>query len=75
MPHPRPLRTNTTSATNAVPGPTRWPHRSQRIENEFFVYDGTQHAFCNDDRPEVYDEAAATASMDRTVDFMLKHLS
>ncbi len=61
-------------ATDAVPG-LRDGLAAAGIENEFFVYDGTQHAFCNDDRPEVYDEAAATASMDRTVDFMLKHLS
>ena len=45
------------------------------VENEFFIYDGTQHAFCNDDRPEVYDEIAAKTSMDRTVEFMTQHLS
>ncbi len=43
-------------------------------EAEFFIYPGTQHAFCNDDRPEVYDADAATLSMDRTVAFMTRHL-
>ncbi len=43
-------------------------------EAEFFIYPGTQHAFCNDDRPEVYDTDAATLSMDRTIAFMTRHL-
>ena len=33
-------------------------------------YAGTGHAFFNDDRPEVYDEAAATLSWDRTLTFL-----
>lgn len=45
------------------------------IESEFFIYKGTQHAFCNDDRPEVYDADAAAKSMDRTVKFMMQHLA
>ena len=61
-------------ATDAVPG-LRDGLTDAGVENEFFIYDGTQHAFCNDDRPEVYDEAAATVSMDRTVEFMMEHLS
>ncbi len=32
------------------------------------VHMGTHHAFFNDARPEVYDEAAATESFDRTLD-------
>ena len=44
-------------------------------ENQFFIYNGTQHAFCNDDRPDVYDESAAKTSMDRTVKFMMSHLA
>lgn len=61
-------------ATDAVPG-LRDGLNAAGIENEFFIYNDTQHAFCNDDRPEVYDEAAATISMDRTVAFMMEHLS
>ena len=33
-------------------------------------YAGTGHAFFNDDRPEVYDEAAATLSWNRTLTFL-----
>ena len=61
-------------ATNAVPV-LRDGLTAAGIENEFFIYDGTEHAFCNDDRPEVYDENAATDSMNRTVEFMMQHLS
>ncbi len=35
---------------------------------ELHVYDGTDHAFFNDTRPEVYNEAAATTAWARTVD-------
>ena len=38
-------------------------------ECEFFVYDDTDHAFFNDDRPEVYSEVAAAAAWDRTLAF------
>ncbi|MBV8949241.1 MAG: dienelactone hydrolase family protein [Actinobacteria bacterium] len=37
---------------------------------EVHIYWGTQHAFFNDTRPESYDEAAATLSWDRTVEFL-----
>ena len=50
-------------ATAAVPG-LRDGLTAAGVENEFFIYDGTEHAFCNDERPEVYDEAAATLSME-----------
>jgi carboxymethylenebutenolidase len=33
-------------------------------------YAGTGHAFFNDDRPEVYNDAAATLSWDRTLTFL-----
>ena len=44
-------------------------------DSQFFVYPGTQHAFCNDDRPEVYDADATATAMDRTVRFFNRHLS
>lgn len=34
-----------------------------------FDYPGTHHAFFNDGRPEVYDEAAATIAWERTITF------
>jgi carboxymethylenebutenolidase len=36
---------------------------------EFFVYPGTEHAFANHHRPEVYNEQAATEAWLRTVEF------
>jgi carboxymethylenebutenolidase len=41
---------------------------------EFHAYPGTKHAFFNDERPEVYDRAAAELSQQRTLDFFRKHL-
>jgi carboxymethylenebutenolidase len=38
------------------------------------IYPGTDHAFFNDSRPEVYDEKAAADAWQRTVDFLHKHL-
>ena len=35
-----------------------------------YDYAGTEHAFFNDDRPEVYHEAAASLSWDRTLTFL-----
>lgn len=43
-------------------------------DSQFYVYEGTQHAFCNDDRPDVYDADASATSMDRTVQFFNTHL-
>ena len=40
----------------------------------FHTYPGTQHAFCNDHRPEVYDEAAAKDALARTLDFLRANL-
>ena len=37
---------------------------------EVFDYAGTQHAFFNNDRPEVYDAQAAQTAWDRTVNFL-----
>ena len=44
-------------------------------DSQFYVYPGTQHAFCNDDRPEVYDADATATAMDRTVRFFNTHLT
>jgi carboxymethylenebutenolidase len=41
---------------------------------EFLIYEGTTHAFFNDDRPEVYVESAAQQSWDRTLAFFRQHL-
>jgi carboxymethylenebutenolidase len=41
---------------------------------EIIVYPGTDHAFFNDTRPEVYDAAAAGELWDRTVAFFSAHL-
>ena len=43
-------------------------------EVEIIVYPGTDHAFFNDTRPEVYDAAAATLAWERTLDFLHTHL-
>jgi carboxymethylenebutenolidase len=42
---------------------------------ELFVYEGVNHAFANEDRPEVYDATAATLMFDRTVAFLGQHLA
>lgn len=39
------------------------------VPMQLFVYDA-QHAFCNDRRPEVYDESAATQAWERTLSFV-----
>jgi carboxymethylenebutenolidase len=40
----------------------------------FHVYPGVDHAFFNDTRPEVYDDAASTLAWQRTIDFLHAHL-
>ncbi len=42
---------------------------------EFRIYPGTQHAFFNDTRPEVYHAAAAKQSWERTLAFYEQHLA
>ena len=42
---------------------------------EIVVYPDTDHAFFNDDRPEVYREAAANELWDRTLAFFSTHLT
>jgi carboxymethylenebutenolidase len=44
-------------------------------EVEVFDYPGTQHAFFNDDRPEVYDAAASAQAWYRTVTFLHTRLN
>jgi carboxymethylenebutenolidase len=41
---------------------------------ETHIYPGTDHAFFNDTRPEVYDAEAATDAWRRTVEFFRAHL-
>ena len=41
---------------------------------EMHVYEGTQHAFFNDSRPDVYDADAAAKSWERTIEFFRAHL-
>jgi len=41
---------------------------------EVVVYPGTDHAFFNDTRPEVYDAAAAQDGWKRTLDLFRKHV-
>lgn len=48
--------------------------RRQGLETDFKIYPGTQHAFFNDDRREVYDEAAARDAWERTLRFFRQHL-
>ena len=43
-------------------------------EAEFFVYSGTQHAFFNDTRPEVYAADASRQAWDRVIPFFHEHL-
>jgi len=42
---------------------------------EIVVYPNTDHAFFNDTRPEVYNEEAARALWEHTVDFFRSHVS
>ncbi|HUZ68079.1 MAG TPA: dienelactone hydrolase family protein [Candidatus Saccharimonadales bacterium] len=49
--------------------------RNAGIDVEFFWYEGADHAFFNDTRPEVFDEDAARLSWDRTRAFFRTHLA
>ncbi len=42
---------------------------------EMHIYPGTDHAFFNDTRPEVFDAEAASDAWRRTVEFFREHLS
>jgi carboxymethylenebutenolidase len=55
--------------------PAHFPSWFEGMDNvELHIYDGTQHAFFNDTRPDLYDEAAASLSWDRTLTFLREHL-
>lgn len=41
---------------------------------EHYFYPGTEHAFFNDDRPEVHDAEASEQSWKRTIEFFNRHL-
>lgn len=47
---------------------------AQGKQSEYHVYPGTQHAFFNDTRPEVYDAQAASLAWDRTIAFLRAEL-
>ena len=40
------------------------------VDVTLYYYPGTEHAFFNDDRPEVYDVAAASTAWERTLEFL-----
>ena len=44
------------------------------VVNNFYIYQNTEHAFCNDDRPEVYNKEASSLSSKRTIEFLKKEL-
>lgn len=45
------------------------------VEHEMFIYPGADHAFFNDDRPEVYDAGAASQAWSRVLDFFRHRLA
>jgi carboxymethylenebutenolidase len=56
--------------------PAHFPRWFEGMSNvELHIYDGTQHAFFNDARPDLYDQMAAQLSWDRTLTFLTKHLA
>ncbi len=40
-----------------------------------YIYEGAEHAFFNDTRPEVYHAEASRLAWERTIDFLRSHLS
>jgi carboxymethylenebutenolidase len=44
-------------------------------QSEVHIYPGVDHAFFNEDRPEVYDRAAAEDAWRRTLAFLRRHLT
>ncbi len=47
---------------------------AQGKDVQMFLYPGTQHAFFNDARPEVYDASASTLAWERTLAFLRSKL-
>ena len=43
--------------------------------HEIHIYPNCDHAFFNDERPEVYNKVAAQDAWNRTVDFLMEHLN
>ena len=60
-------------ATDAVPA-LKDALKKAGKQAEFHIYPGTSHAFFNDERPQVYNAAAAKLSWDRTLAFFGKNL-
>jgi carboxymethylenebutenolidase len=62
--------------TSAAPGIQQARQAIEAAGGEVTVYDypGTRHAFVNDDRPEVFHEAATAAAWDRTLAFLSARL-
>ena len=48
--------------------------KALRKQVEIHIYEGADHAFFNDDRPEVYNHAAAEDAWRRTIQFFRQHL-
>jgi carboxymethylenebutenolidase len=60
---------------NPLVTPAQFPRWFTGMTNvQLHVYPGTQHAFFNEARPDLYDAAAATLSWDRTLQFLAQHL-
>lgn len=49
--------------------------RARSVPTDFKIYEGTQHAFFNDTRADVYDDAAAKDAWGRTVNWFRRHLA
>jgi carboxymethylenebutenolidase len=43
-------------------------------QSEIHIYPNADHAFFNDERPDVYDKAAAQDAWRRTLDFFRQHV-
>ena len=47
---------------------------SNNIYNDLYIYEGTSHAFFNNEREEVYDKKSADLSFQRTIKFLKSHI-
>ncbi|MGH7643346.1 MAG: dienelactone hydrolase family protein [Candidatus Dormibacteria bacterium] len=48
--------------------------QAAQVAHTFYTYPGGQHAFTNDDRPEVYDSDADQLSWQRSIEFLRQNL-